>query len=77
MYTFYEKVFKNFKFVKKKKFLKRKKRLLRNLVAFFNKNVRRKKIKLNFFFLRKNKVFIKNKYPRNRQWSKNIIYFGI
>ena len=21
--------------------------------------------------------FIKNKYPRNRQWSKNIIYFGV
>lgn len=76
-YTFYEKIFKNLEFQAKKKPLKRKKRKLINLVAFFNKNARRKKVKLNFFFLRKNKIFIKNKYPRNRQWSKNVIYFGV
>lgn len=31
----------------------------------------------NIFLLRFTKLFVKNKYPRNRQWSKNIIYFGI
>ena len=75
-FTFYEKIFKNFKFSKKIKPLKRKKRSLKILIAYFNKFIFRKKVKLNYFFLRKNKTFIKNRYPRNRQWSKNIIYFG-
>ena len=30
-----------------------------------------------FFFLRKNKTFIKSKYSRSRQWSKVIVYFGL
>ena len=67
MYRFYEKVFKNLEFVEKKKPLKRKYSILKNLIAFINKYAKRKKIKLNYFFLRKNKIFIKNKYPRNRQ----------
>ena len=30
-----------------------------------------------FFFLRRVKLFVKGKYSRSRQYSKNIIYFGI
>ena len=32
---------------------------------------------LTFFFLRKNKTFIKSKYSRTRQWSKVIVFFGL
>jgi len=59
-----------------KKILKKvSKKIIFFKIKFFN----RFSSKVNFFyyFLRKNKLFIKNKYPRNRQWSKNIIYFGI
>ena len=66
-YTFYEKIFKNFKFSKKVKPLKRKTNVLKILVSYFSKVIFRKNIKLFFYFLRKNKIFIKNKYPRNRQ----------
>ena len=46
---------------------------------FFRKNFFFKKIGIlnNFYFLRKIKIFVKNKYSRNRQWSKNMIYFGV
>ena len=30
-----------------------------------------------FFFLRRVKLFVKGKYSRSRQYSKNMIYFGI
>lgn len=33
--------------------------------------------KLEVYFLRKNKTFIKSKYSRTRQWSKVIVYFGL
>jgi len=34
-------------------------------------------LKQTVFLLRSQRLFVKNKYARNRQWSKNIIYFGV
>ena len=65
--TFYENTRQKFKFSKKKKPLKRKPKVLKMVVGYFNKNILRRKVKLNYYILRKNKIFIKNKYPRNRQ----------
>jgi len=52
-------------------FLKKTQKTSYFFIKFYNQSI------FNYFLLRKVKIFVKNKYPRNRQWSKNIIYFGV
>lgn len=65
------------------KWLKTIKLIKINFVNKYNLNKIQSKLnllfisKLEMFFLRKNKTFIKSKYSRTRQWSKVIVYFGL
>ena len=62
-------------------FKKEKKSIIKKLIFLskncFNLSLYKTNLLYNIFVLRFSKLFVKNKYPRNRQWSKNIIYFGI